>query len=115
VTAAAREPDFTCPLCRLPSWNPNDARHRYCTACGFVDDPVDKQGNPRRPAASREMTGADWAALAGALSVHAAALRQVHDHYRDRWPGADKLERAVADLQRMAGAAQTTARLLPDP
>lgn len=31
---------FTCPVCGRTSWNPNDARERYCGAChGFTEEP----------------------------------------------------------------------------
>lgn len=34
-------PLFVCPLCGARSWNPNDARERYCGRCHrFVDDPA---------------------------------------------------------------------------
>jgi Zn ribbon nucleic-acid-binding protein len=47
LAGATRPPPFTCPLCQRASWHPDDAKHRYCGVCGFVDDPVDKQGRLR--------------------------------------------------------------------
>jgi hypothetical protein len=33
-------PSFTCPVCGRTSWNPIDARERYCGAChGFTETP----------------------------------------------------------------------------
>ena len=37
-------PVFICPICLRWSYNPNDAKHRYCGVCGFVDEPFDKAG-----------------------------------------------------------------------
>lgn len=38
--SAKAEPEFLCPFCGVASQNINDARWRYCGACGvFVDDP----------------------------------------------------------------------------
>jgi hypothetical protein len=35
---------FVCPHCGAKSWNPNDARERYCIRCHrFVDDPPYRQ------------------------------------------------------------------------
>jgi len=35
------EATFTCPVCGRTSWNPNDARERYCGAChGFTGLPT---------------------------------------------------------------------------
>lgn len=34
---------FTCPICGARSYNPNDAKHRYCARCHlFVDEPTVK-------------------------------------------------------------------------
>jgi hypothetical protein len=34
-------PLFVCKICGARSWNPNDARERYCGRCHrFVDDPA---------------------------------------------------------------------------
>jgi hypothetical protein len=29
---------FVCPLCERRSYHPKDIEHRFCAACGFVDD-----------------------------------------------------------------------------
>lgn len=33
VAAMGTPPAFECPRCGIPSWNPNDAREGYCSAC----------------------------------------------------------------------------------
>ena len=39
---------FTCPRCRRTSYNPNDARDRYCGACKWwTGDPTLGQFDPR--------------------------------------------------------------------
>lgn len=38
--AAPADPEFLCPFCGVASHNTNDARNRFCGACGvFIDDP----------------------------------------------------------------------------
>lgn len=32
-------PAYVCPTCGRASWNPNDAKHGYCGACGFQVPP----------------------------------------------------------------------------
>lgn len=27
------EPSYTCPVCKMTSYNPNDIQHRYCGNC----------------------------------------------------------------------------------
>lgn len=35
---------FTCPFCGAVSYNPNDARERYCGRCHvFVDDAIERR------------------------------------------------------------------------
>ena len=30
---ATSEPSYTCPVCKMTSYNPNDIQHRYCGNC----------------------------------------------------------------------------------
>lgn len=45
--AEPEPPAFVCPFCARPSWSKQDAEHRYCKVCGFVDEPFDREGRPR--------------------------------------------------------------------
>jgi hypothetical protein len=53
---------FECPFCHKQSWNPNDARQRYCGFCHvFVDDEIERlvQAKTRAARAAEGWDGSD--------------------------------------------------------
>lgn len=42
-------PAFRCPICGRASANAGYASNRFCAVCGFVDDPIGRDGKLRRP------------------------------------------------------------------
>lgn len=75
---APPEPEFLCPYCGVASHNVNDARWRWCGACGvFIDDPGSLEVARRRAEAAVVMAARKVdRAIGNATSLHMTEQRR---------------------------------------
>lgn len=95
-------PAYVCPTCGRASWNPNDAKHGYCGACGF-QAPAGSESHSPGPWSWRDQDLVDCSGVLVAATHTCAADWNTSPANRALMAAAPELCRALRESLGLSG------------